>query len=49
MSAQKTANWIRIGLLTLPVYGLLTFVDTLTHQPDMNADFEAYARYISTT
>jgi hypothetical protein len=45
---QHTA-WIRLGLLALPVYGLLTFWDTLTHQPDMNADFEAYARYISTT
>jgi hypothetical protein len=29
----------------LPVYGLLTFWGTLTHQLDMNADFAAYARY----
>lgn len=48
MPTQHTA-WIRAGLLALPVYRLLTFWDTLTHQPDLNADFEAYARYISTT
>lgn len=49
MSAPNTTKWVGTGLLALPVYGLLTFVDTLTHQPDMTADFEAYARYISTT
>lgn len=49
MPARDTAYWIRAGLLALPVYGLLTFAGTLTHQPDPNTDFEAYARYISTT
>jgi len=49
MPAPNITNWIRIGLLALPIYGLLTFWGTLTHQPDPNADFEAYARYISTT
>ena len=49
MSAANTANWIRTGLLALPVYGLLTFVDTLTHEHDRDTDFEAYARYKSTT
>ena len=44
MPAQQ-GNWIRFGLLALPVYGLLTFWGTLTHQLDMNADFAAYARY----
>lgn len=42
-------TWIRLGLLALPIYGLLTFWGTLTHQPDPNTDFEAYARYISST
>ena len=44
MPAQHI-NWIRFGLLTLPVYGLLTFWDSLTHQPDTNADFATCARY----
>jgi hypothetical protein len=35
--------------LTLPLYGLLTLWTTFIHQPDPNSDFEAYARYVSTT
>jgi hypothetical protein len=42
-------GWIRPGMWALPLYGLLTFAGTLTHQPDPNTDFEAYARYVSTT
>lgn len=42
-------RWIRIGVLALPVYGVLTLASTLTHQPDPTSDFPAYARYISTT
>lgn len=49
MSTPNVAVWVRIGLLALPIYGVLTFLATLTHQPDMNADFGAYARYVSTT
>lgn len=49
MTEQNVTNWIRLGLLALPVYGLLTLWGTFTHQPDPNADFEAYARYISST
>lgn len=49
MPAQSSTNWVRIGLLALPVYGLLTLWGTFTHQPDPNADSEAYARYISST
>src|SRR5215210_5935599 len=45
----NTTGWVRLGLLLLPVYGILTLIGTLTHQPDPNTDFEAYARYISTT
>src|SRR6266550_2592883 len=39
----------RWGLLLLPLYGLLTLLATLTHQPDYNKDFHAYAEYITTT
>ena len=33
----------------LPVYGLLTFWATFTHEPNRHTEVEAYARYISTT
>ena len=49
MAASVGAGWIRLGLLALPVYALLTFAATLTHQPDPSGDFGAYAAYISTT
>lgn len=49
MAAPNVGTWIRTGLWALPVYGLLTFWTTFTHQPDPNSDFEAYARYVSTT
>src|ERR671914_2789044 len=48
MLAANTANWIRAGLLALPIYGLLTFWATFTHEPDRQNQVEAYARYIST-
>ncbi len=48
MSTANAANWIRAGLLALPVYGLLTFWATFTHEPDRQNQVEAYARYIST-
>ena len=49
MAAPNVGSWVRIGLWALPLYGLLTFWTTFTHQPDLNTDFEAYARYVSTT
>lgn len=47
--SSSSSQWIRIGLLTLPIYGVLTFLSTLTHQPDSTSDFPAYAEYITTT
>ncbi len=44
-----TTNWIRAGLLALPVYGLLTAWSSLGAQPDQVKDPEAWARYVSTT
>jgi hypothetical protein len=41
MSKTNITNWIRTGLLTLPVYGLLTFWSTLDPQPDQDKDPEA--------
>ena len=48
MSQPNTANWIRLGLLALPVYGLLTCWTTLDPQPNPTTDYEAWARYAST-
>ena len=39
----------RFGLWALPVYTVLLFLGTLTHQPDYRTDFPAYARYVTTT
>jgi hypothetical protein len=47
MASPNTANWIRLGLLALPLYGLLTFWTTLDPQPDPSTDYEAWARYVS--
>ena len=51
MSAQNTAttNWIRAGLLALPLYGLLTFATTFDAQPDQAKEPEAWARYVGST
>jgi hypothetical protein len=47
MRTTDIINWIRTGLLTLPLYGLLTFWSTLDPQPDQNKDPEAWARFVS--
>jgi hypothetical protein len=49
MSATNTTNWIRAGLLALPVYGVLTFWSTLDPQPDQTKNPEAWARFVSST
>jgi hypothetical protein len=51
MSTQTTAttNWIRAGLLALPLYGLLTFATTFDAQPDQVKEPEAWARYVGST
>ena len=48
MSAANTNKWIGIGLLGLPLYGVLTFFSSLDPQPDFNTDYEAWAYYVST-
>ena len=49
MSTANIGSWIRIGLLALPVYGLLTFWATLESQPDQTKNPEAWARFVSST
>jgi hypothetical protein len=42
MSAANTTRWIGIGLLSLPLYGALTFWSALNPQPDPNTHLEAW-------
>ena len=46
MSAQKTVNWIRIGLFALPLSGVLLAWSSLEPQPDQTKDPEAWARFV---
>jgi hypothetical protein len=48
MSAANTTRWIGIGLLSLSLYGALTFFSSLNPQPDYNTHPEAWARYVTT-
>lgn len=45
---DRLLNWGRLALWALPVYGVLLAVSTITHQPDYQTDFPAYARYVTT-
>jgi hypothetical protein len=48
-SSSNTTNWIRIGLLALPLSGVLTAWATLTSQPNPSTEFEAWSRFVTTT
>jgi hypothetical protein len=48
MRSPDTANWIRLGLLALPLYGVLTFWSSLDPQPDPNTHYEAWSHYVTT-
>ena len=46
---NKLDNYARWGIWALPVWMVLLFLGTLTHQPSYQTDFPAYARYVTTT
>ena len=48
-SSMSTTNWIRIGLIALPISGLLTMWSTLIPQPNPTTEFEAWSRFVTTT
>lgn len=48
MSSPNTTRWIGIGLLGLPLYGVLTFFSSLDPQPDPNTHYEAFSRFVTT-
>jgi hypothetical protein len=41
------AAYARRGLWALPVWAVLLFLATLTHQPDYRTDFAAWSRYVT--
>ena len=48
MSAPHITRWIGIGLLGLPLYGVLTFFSSLDPQPDPSTHYEAWVRFVTT-
>jgi hypothetical protein len=48
MSTPNITRWIGIGLLGLPLYGVMTFFSSLDPQPDPNTHYEAYSRFVTT-
>lgn len=48
MSAANTSRWIGIGMLGLPLYGVLTFWSSLEGQPDPDTQLRAWSRYVTT-
>ena len=48
MATPDTTRWIGIGLLGLPLYGVLTFFSSLNPQPDPSTHPEAWARFATT-
>jgi hypothetical protein len=48
MFTPDTTRWIGIGLLGLPLYGVMTFFSSLDPQPDPNTHYEAWSRFVTT-
>jgi hypothetical protein len=48
MATPNTTRWIGVGLLGLPLYGVMTFFSSLDPQPDPNTDYEAFSRFVTT-
>ena len=46
IDALSSDRW---GLWALPVWSILLFLSTLTHQPDPETEFGEFARYVTTT
>jgi hypothetical protein len=48
MSTPNITRWIGVGLLGLPLYGVMTFFSSLDPQPDPNTHYEAFSRFVTT-
>jgi hypothetical protein len=49
MDPSVVQSWISRGLWLIPVYGVLTLLATITHQPDPETRFRAWSEYVTTT
>jgi len=49
MPTTNTTGWVRLGLLTLPISGVLIAWSSLDPQPDQSKDPEAWARFVGST
>lgn len=45
---DRLQNWARVAVWMVAVYGVLLAASTITHQPDYDTDFAAYADYVTT-
>ena len=48
VSTPNITKWTSIGLLGLPLYGVLSFFSSLDPQPDPNTHYDAWARFVTT-
>ena len=48
MSTPNITRWMGIGLLGLPLYGVMTFLSSLNPWPDPNTHYEAWSRVVTT-
>ena len=48
MSTPNINRWMGIGLLGLPLYGVMTFFSSIDPQPDPNTHYEAWSRFVTT-
>lgn len=48
MKRDGIRNLARLGIWALPVWAALLFLSTLTHQPDPQTEFSAFADYVTT-
>ena len=46
---QQVRGFARGALWALPIWAILLFLGTLTHQPDPQTDFAGFAAYVTTT
>ncbi len=46
-TTSPAASWIRVGLIALPVYGVILAVTTIQPQPDQVTDPEGWAQFVS--
>src|SRR6185503_19877879 len=46
---QQVRSFARGALWALPIWAVMLFLGTLTHQPDPQTDFPGFAAYVTTT